>query len=180
MDKEKKKKAGEQDFLETINPRDAVEILKILYAQDVKVAKRIERAGNQYLSGVDLGQIAEKVYSSLDRLDIVELSGRSGSGPHGYEEPGNVACEMIEETLEPFWAEMKKYQKFSKTTEAKFYCMGILKGINRYEKESRSQVKDWAGDGVSEYFYWIYKEWEKGCRNPQERKEMKEFVEVNK
>ena len=54
-----------------------------------------------------------------------------------------------------------------------------MKGVSRYEKESRSQVKDWAGDGVTEYFFWIYQEWKKGCKDFQEHKEMKEFIEKN-
>jgi len=36
--------------------------------------------------------------------------------------------------------------------EAKKHCMGILKGIDQFEKESESEYKDWASDIPREIF----------------------------
>ena len=159
MKESKEGKLRKENFLDAISNEDAAQILKILYAQDVKMARRIKHVIHEYSSDIDVGQIAKDIYSSLDRLDVAELSQRSGSTPHGYIEPGEMAYEIFAEVVEPFWARMKKYQKLAKLKEAKLYCVGILKGIYRYEKESRSQFKDWIGDGVSEHFYWICEEY---------------------
>jgi hypothetical protein len=179
MRKSNKEKLIKQNLSDAISDQDAAQILKILYAQDAKMAARIEQVANDYLGEVDAEQIAKDVYSTLDRLDVTELSQRAGSGPYGYTEPSQMAYDMFAEVVDPFLVEMKKYQKLSKPREAKLYCLGILKGIDRYEKEARPDFKDWVGDGIMEHFYWILDEWKKGCRSSQERKEMKEFVGNN-
>jgi len=176
MDKMKNQK---QFLFDTLDAQDASQILKILYAEDSKIAARIEKIANEYLSGVDVEEIAENVYADLDDLQVEDLWDRSGPHHDGYSEPGEMAYEMVEEVLEPYLADMKKYQKLDKPKEAKLYCMGILKGIGRYEKESKSQFKEWAGDGVGDSFSYVFIEWEKGSQNVQECKDLKEFVKNN-
>ena len=63
------------------------------------------------------------------------------------------------------------------TNEAKLYCMGILKGIYRYEHESKSQFKDWATDIPGEYFGHLLLEWKKSVGNNDDVNEIREFVE---
>ena len=168
-----------QNLLDTINHHDAAQILKILYAEDEKIAGRIERIAHKYLSEVDVDGIAEDVYTQLDDIEVEELWDRSGPDREGYSEPGEMAYEMLGEIVELFLADRKKYQRLAKYKEAKLYCIGILKGISRYEKESKSEFKGWAGDGVGECWEDALREWEKGSRNTQERQEMKEFIKKN-
>jgi len=59
---------------------------------------------------------------------------------------------MFEDALESFIEELKKYKKLSMNKEAKTCCMGILKGIYQFEKESTSEFKDWAVDVPGECF----------------------------
>ena len=73
----------------------------------------------------------------------------------------------------------KRYQKLSMDEEAKLYCMGILKGIDRFEKESKSGFKDWAVDAPGEYFGSILSDWKEECQNPQDLKEMEAFIIAN-
>ncbi|MBI4309581.1 MAG: calcium-binding protein [Candidatus Omnitrophica bacterium] len=120
-------------------------------------------------------KLAEEVFSELDGLEVEELWDRSGPSREGYSDPGEMAYEMLEEVLEPFLAEIRKYHKLAKPKEAKFYCMGVLKRISQYEKESKSEFKGWAGDGVGECSQWVLLEWEKGNQSADDRKEMKEF-----
>jgi len=179
MNKAKAGKGIKQNLLDTINPDDALHILRTIYAEDKKIADKIERVANQYLSDVDIDQIAKEVYSELDGLEVEELWDRSGPSHKGYAEPGEMAYEMLEEVLEPFIAQIKKYQDLAKPKEAKLYCMGIIKGISQYEKESKSEFKGWAGDGVGECSQWVLLEWEKGNKSVDDRKEMKEFIKNN-
>lgn len=75
--------------------------------------------------------------------------------------PGDAAYEMFEETLEPFVEESRKYQKLGMYTEAKHFCMGLLKGIYLFEKESSIEYKDWAADVPKNCFGCILDEWKK-------------------
>jgi len=47
-----------------------------------------------------------------------------------------LASEMFEETLKPYVDAFRKYQKISMGQGAKLYCMGILKGIGKFQREA--------------------------------------------
>ena len=71
---------------------------------------------------------------------------------------------------DPFIEKIKKYQKLSMFAEAKEYCIGILKGICKFEKESTSEYKDWTVDAPAEGFGWVLDEWkerQKGVRDEE-------------
>jgi len=78
-------------------------------------------------------------------------------------------------TLEPFLQELYRLFDLKMQQEAKLYCMGILKGIYRYEEDSRSEFKDWASDVPGESFGYILREWGKNSNN-KEKKEMTDFI----
>ena len=59
--------------------------------------------------------------------------------------------------------------------EATVHCMGILKGLCRYEEDSESELKDWASDVPSEAFGDILRVWDKSM-NKQEKEKMKVFI----
>uniref|UniRef100_UPI00345E4EE8 hypothetical protein n=1 Tax=Mesotoga sp. TaxID=2053577 RepID=UPI00345E4EE8 len=73
--------------------------------------------------------------------------------------------------------ELNRYFDLSLDNEAKKYCMGILKGINQFDKESTSQFKDWAEDAPDELFERILDDWKKACNNPEYIQEMEDFIE---
>jgi hypothetical protein len=151
-----------RNIFDEISADDALAILRLLAKEDPKVAKRIEQIAIEYLSDVDIEDIASEVYFELDSIEVEEVWDRSGRTRNGYVEPTEMACQMSEEALEPFVEEMKKYQKLSMFVEAKNYCIGILKGIRRFEKESTSEYKDWAVDAPAEFFDWVLDEWKEG------------------
>jgi hypothetical protein len=171
-------KTKTKNLLDTITPDDALVILKKL-AEDAEIAKRIERLATEYLAHVDVEEIAEQVYSELDTIDIEDVWDRSGKTRHGYIDPNDMVWELFEEYLEPFLQELKKYQKLSMRNEAMHYCMGILKGIYRFDKESKSQYREWAEDAPPEYFDKVLKNWKKACATPDELVLMENFVKDN-
>ncbi|MCK4666191.1 hypothetical protein KAU33_05555 [Candidatus Dependentiae bacterium] len=175
----KAKNKTEKNIFDAISAEDAFTILKILAEKDINIAKEIEQITKEYLSKVDLDEIALDVYYELDGLDVEELWDKSGSSRYGYVEPADQAWDMIEELLEPFLEKLRKYRKLSMNKEAKFYCMGILKGIYKYEKESTSEFKDWAVDIPGECFETVVNDWKKNCKNPKDIKEMDDFITKN-
>jgi len=165
--------------LDAVSPQDAVEILKNLYVENKEMAVRIESAIQKYFRVVDIDEVAEDVYSALDFLDVEDLWDQSGPSREGYTEPGEMAVEMMEAALQPFVDVMQRYQNFGKLKEARLSCMGILKGIWRYERESQSEFKEWAGDGVSYCSDAVLAEWKKGPQNNDDLAVIQEFVKEN-
>jgi len=59
------------------------------------------------------------------------------------------------------------------TNEAKYYCMGILKGLYKVDKKSGSHYKNWALDIPGEYFEEVLNIWKNNCSIPEDIKKMK-------
>lgn len=156
------KKTKPRNIFAEISADDAFAILSRLAKEDPKIANRIEQIAIDYLSDVDIEDIASQVYFELDSIEVEELWDRSGRTRNGYVEPDEMAFQMFEEALEPFIDEMKKYQNHSMFAEAKDYCIGILKGICKFENDSLSEYKDWAVDAPADFFEQVLDEWEKG------------------
>lgn len=49
---------------------------------------------------------------------------------------------MFEDVLELYLEELRKFQKLSMDEEAKLHCMGILKGIYKFEIDATTEFKD--------------------------------------
>ena len=151
-----------KNIFDEISADDAFAILRLLAKDDPKIANRIEQIAIEYLSDVDIEDIASEVCFGLDSLEVEEVWDRSGKTRNGYVEPTEMAFQMFEDALEPFVEGMKEYQRLSMFVEAKNYCMGILRGICSFENESTSEYKDWAVDAPQEFFEQVLDEWEKG------------------
>ena len=163
--------------LDKINGHDALIILKALASEDRSIAKRIEQIALEYLRDIDVENVASQVYYALEGIEVEDLWEQSGSMRYGYVEPSDRAWEMFEEALEPFTNELNRYFELSLENEAKKYCMGILKGINQFGKESTSQFKDWAEDAPDEFFERVLDDWKRACKNPEHIQEMEDFIE---
>lgn len=162
--------------LDRINEHDALLILKALANEDRSIARRIEQIALEYLRDIDVESVASQVYHALEGIEVEDLWEQSGSTRYGYVEPSDRAWEMFEEALEPFTNEMNKYLDLSLDNEAKIYCMGILKGINQFDRESTSEFKDWAEDAPDEFFERVLDDWKKACKTPELIQEMEDFI----
>jgi len=172
------KKTKIRNIFAEISADDAFAILSRLAKEDPKIANRIEQIAMDYLSDVNSEDIASQVYFDLDSIKVEELWDRSGRTRNGYVEPDEMAFQMFEEALEPFLDEMKKYQNLSMFAEAKDYCIGILKGICRFEKDSLSEYKDWAVDAPADFFEQVLDDWKKGQKGvtDEELREVKKMA----
>ena len=155
----------------------ALEILRRLARDNPKIKKQIEIEAEKELKEIDVESICDDVYFALDGIDVEELWDRSGSSRHGYSAPEDVAVEMMEEELAPYNEEVIRYFKMVMDKEAKLYCMGVLKGIYRYEQESKSEFKDWSEDVPGKCFGDLLGEWRKRTTNKDVIKEMNKFIE---
>jgi hypothetical protein len=163
------------DIFQKISPNEALEILEQLTKKDDNLKTKIIELAEELFRDVDVEEICEDVFYELDGLDVHELWDRAGSKTDGYTSPEDMSVEMFEEALEPFYQEMQRLLDLKMYQEAKLYCMGILKGIYRYEEKSETEFKNWASDVPGESFGYILSKWGKD-RNNKDKKEMEIFI----
>ncbi|MBU4301877.1 MAG: hypothetical protein KKE79_05395 [Actinobacteria bacterium] len=70
--------------LEEINADDALAVLNILAERDADASRKIEEIAVEYLSEVDIEDIALRVYHALDGIDVDEAYDRAGSSRYDY------------------------------------------------------------------------------------------------
>lgn len=163
------------DIVNKISPNEALEILRQISRTDRNLKKKIIELAEKLFSNVDVDEICEAVFYTLDGIDVHELWDRAGSRTDGYTSPEDMSIEMFEEALEPYVQEMYRLLELKMRPEAKLYCMGILKGIYQYEEDSGSEFKDWATDIPGETFGQILREWGNKSNN-KEKNEMKNYI----
>ncbi len=170
---------GKANILEQISPGDALAILKILANDDKSIQNKIEQLAKKYLSAINVEDISDDVYSELDCLNVDDLWDSSGETSYGYIEPHERASEMIEESIEPYLDELKKYRNIPMPNEEKIYCMGILKGLYKYKKEASGEFYDWATDMPMEVFASVLDDWRRTQKDKKLRLEMENYVNEN-
>lgn len=148
-------------ILDEINEVEAYQILRRLIKEDNNIKKRAEEIAKDFFSEIDSEDIAENVFCNLNLIDVHDLWDESGNTRYGYVDVNEHASEMVEEELDPFVEQMKKYQRLNMYPEAKFVCIGILKGLYQYEKHATNEFADWAVDEPKEFFDTIYEDWKK-------------------
>lgn len=145
-----------KDFLNEITPDLAVDILKILCSNNQNILKEVQNIAINKISKIDINEIANDVYISLDSIDVHDLWERSGPKYDGYHDPGEMAFEMFDQALKEYLDELKQYQVLKLPNEEINYCIGILKGIYLFDTTSTSEFKDWAVDAPKENFHILY------------------------
>lgn len=155
-----------KSFIKTLDLAEAEEVLGMLYYEFPELEDKIYDIALRVVSQVDEDSVMDDVFSELDMIDIDDLFSKSGRTRYGYVEPHDLSWEMFDDELQPFIDEMKVYQERGLPIEAKVYCCGIIKGLQKYDKESTSEFSDWVEDAPRESIYTVLEEFKKG--NPSE------------
>ena len=170
---------AKKDFILKISPDDAKTVLTTLYEANPSFRNAIEIEIEKLLSDINIEDIAYEVFFNLDGIDVEELWDRSGSSRYGYNSPEDMAYTMFEEEIEPFSEKIKKLDELKRNEDATLFCMGVLKGIYKYYKESKSQFKDWAQDVPGECFQSVFDEWKKKHKQKKDLKKMVDYLKEN-
>lgn len=166
-----------KNIIAQIGEKEAYIILKRLADEDDEIKNRIEKTALDYLSEVDVNEVADRVFFELESIQVEELWDRSGKKRHGYVEPNEEAWEMFEEGLESFIHQMKKYQNLSMHEEAKRFCLGVLKGIYKFGKKEPTQFAEWASDAPCHYFEVVFDEWKGRHEDENDIGEVEDVIE---
>ena len=167
-----------KDILANITSDQAVHILKALWEKRSDVRELIANEAEKLLGPVDPDEIAEALFFSLESIDVHELWERSGSHSDGYTSPEDMAMEMVEEELDQFSDQIMRYHNLGLYEEEKLFCMGVLKGLYRFDKEAKSEFREWASDVAGECFEFVLKNWQKQKGNERFTNEMGKFIKA--
>ena len=155
-----------KSFLGSLNDSEKIQVLNNLLEDNPDLLEKAYNIAVAITDNVDENGIMDDVYYALNALDVDELFSRSGRTRYGYAEPHEVSWEMFEEAITPFIDEMKKLQNRNQPAAAKTHCIGIVKGLWRFDEDSVSDFKDWVEDAPGEYVTTVVDEWKKG--NPSD------------
>ena len=165
-----------KNILSNISPEQAHCILERLWDKGGDIQKTIQIEAEQILVDVDADDVAQDVFFALDCIDVHELWDRSGANRDGYISSEEMAMDMIEDELSQFCDQIDNYHKLEMYEEEKIYCMGVLKGLYIFEKDSKSEFKDWATDIPGECFTSIIDNWRGQVTKKAHLKEMDNFI----
>jgi hypothetical protein len=141
-----------------------------------ELRRKARRLAYQLMGEVDVEEVAEGVFWDLDSIAVEEVWDRSGRKRDGYVDPGEAAWQVYAEALAPALDSLRQFQRLGLTLQAKRQCMGILKGVYRFEKESHSEFKAWAVDAPAHYFTSTYQEWRRESTSKQDVAEVRRCV----
>ena len=164
------------EILNKLTTDQALQVLKNMAANDPELARAIEVEAKNLLTKVDIDDIAEEVFASLDSIDIEECWNRAGSHRDGYTSPDEAACEIIEEELQPFSDQAKCYHDLGMLNQEQDYCAGVILGLYRYEKDSHSEFRDWSADIPMDSAGWILDAWRERNADKTTRDTMDTFI----
>jgi len=132
-------------FIEALSREEAVGILLAL-CKDGDLAERISAMAKTSLAEVDADAIADKVFRSLNSIQVEDLWDNSGKTYGGYQEPTEVAFEMLEDEVRYYVRKMEQYNGLGMKAEEKEYCKGILSGLLKYGQDGNNEFRDWCPD----------------------------------
>jgi hypothetical protein len=158
-------------FIEALSREASIRILLELY-KDGNEAERIVAMAKTHLAAVDMDEIADEVFRSLNSIQVEELWDNSGNTRWGYQEPTEVAFEMLEAEVDTYLRKMEQYRNLGMTKEEKEYSKGILAGLYRYGESGNNEFRDWCPDDPYTIAENIICEWKKNI--PQ--KKLKRYV----
>ena len=160
-------------FIEALSWQASTEILLEL-CRDGDLAKRISAMAKATLADVEADVIADEVFRSLNSIDVEELWDNSGKTHYGYQEPTDVAFEMIEDEVRPHIRKMEQYGSLGMKKEEKEYCKGIIIGLLRYGESGNNEFRDWCPDDPCTVAENIIYNW----KNDHTTEEIEEIQEV--
>jgi hypothetical protein len=165
-------------YLKQLSPEEAKTVLLLLAKESRELASQIGKMAKAIISDVDDDEVADEVYWELTNIDVEALWNRSGSSRFGYVEPVEAAYEMVEEVLEPFAEQLKKYRKLDMFTEVNKMGLGLAKGILKFTKEGQTEFKEWAQDDPLDWLDGLLMEWEKECKDVSEKECIREIHQL--
>ncbi len=139
-------KGSKHNVLGRLSSAEAASVLHLLLQRHPELQPEAENAATDLLSEVSFLAVADDIESAVLGLDYDDLNSRAGRHSWGYVEPTEAAWELLEEAVEPFRDDMKRYLELGLEEQARELCQGILLGLYRVRGGEKNDVLNWAPD----------------------------------
>lgn len=146
-------------IFDRLKPEEAKVVLDYFLAAHPELCGEAEQIAKSVLKNVSFECVADEIEAGILSLDLGDLNSRAGRQEWGYVEPTEAAWELLEETVEPFWEDIKRKKELGLDAEALEICKGILLGLYRLRNEENNQVLGWAPDFLAEAVGRCLDEW---------------------
>jgi hypothetical protein len=164
------------DVIQKLTPRQAFEVVLRLRDRGGAIHDAVLAEARDVLIRLDLDEIADDVFVALDSINVQDCWDRAGSSSDGYTSPDEAAGELIEESLQPFYDQARRYHELEMTEEEATYCKGVILGIYRYEQESKSEFLECAVDIPSDCADVVLDGWRIRGQNSTATAAMSQFI----
>ena len=164
------------NVIKKLTAEQALEIVRRLSDKGGEIGDAVLAEARNLLTTVSAENTADEVFCVLDSIDVQDCWDRSGSSRHGYTEPSEAAVELVEEELQPFYNQAKRYRELGMAKQETTYSMGVILGIYRYEHESKSEFRKWCEDVPIECAGYLLDKWRERNQDPDRAQAMDEFI----
>lgn len=137
---------GSRTLLDKLDNAEAASVLRGLLGRHSELRPEAEAIAKDVLTGISPFSVADDVENAVLQYDYDDLNGRAGSHSWGYVEPTEAAWELLEEAVEPFVSDMKRYLGMGLEDQARQFCQGILLGLYRVRDGRDNDILGWAPD----------------------------------
>ena len=162
-------------FINALSRREAIQIILAL-CKDLDMLERISTMAKSSLSDVVAAEIADEVFECLNSIQVEGLWNNSGQTSWGYQDPTEVAFEMIEDEVQHYIRKMEQYRNLGIKAEEKECCKGIISGLLRYGEAGNNEFRDWCPDDPYTVVENIIYDW-KNDHTPEEVEEIQTFYD---
>ena len=164
------------ELISKLTGQQAIHVLRRLTKESGAIAEATLAETKRVLADVDIDDITDQLFFQLDMIDVQDCWDRSAATRNGYTTPEDAAMELIEEELQPFRDQVRRYHELGMDEQERDCCAGTILGLYRYEQESKSEFKDWCEDIPLCCAESILAEWRKQNGSPSAITKMNEFV----
>ncbi len=152
MAKRKKQVAApkRKGTLDQVTADEAATVLRVLLKKHPDLTKEVEALAKSVIGDVSIEGVADEVEDAVRALDLDDLNSRAGRHAHGYVEPSQAACDLVEEAVTPFIEDMERRAEAGQNEAALTTCVGIVLGLYRLRDKDGDEFLGWAVDSPDE------------------------------
>ncbi len=164
-------------LLKSLTDEQQDQLIERLYQKGGEIRQAVLEEAQKVLKDIDLHQIADDMFWTLDIIDVETLWDQSGPTRDGYVSPDDQALTMIEDKVESYANQVWDYLQLGMEAEARTYLQGILLGLYKFDHESRSEFKNWAVDIPPNLFGALLDKWRKKTGTYSRKTEIDAFCQ---
>ena len=164
------------DVIDKLTPYQALAVVRRLALRGGEIREAVLAEAMTVLDEVDVDEIADAVFDALGLLAVEECWDRSGSSRDGYTSPDEAAAEMIDEELEPYLDQAERYHQLGMFEQERAQCQGVILGLYRYERLSKSEFRGWCEDIPGDCALSLVFAWRERNQDAAASGEMRAFI----